>query len=45
MGYYALGMLDSQDVQFELGVDASRGETLIHGGTEPNVLGRASIGW
>ena len=42
---YTVGVLDSEDMQFELGVDASRRESPMHGGADSSVLGRASLGW
>ena len=42
---YALGVLDSQSLQFELGVDAQRRESPQAGGVNNGLLGRASIGW
>ena len=42
---YALGVLDSQSLQFELGVDAQRRESPQAGGVSNGLLGRVSIGW
>ena len=42
---YALGVLDSQSLRFELGVDAQRRESPHAGGTSNGVLGSASIVW
>ena len=42
---YALGVLDSQSLRFELGIDAQRRESPQAGGTSNGVLGRASISW
>ena len=42
---YTVGVLDSEDMQFELGVDASRRESPMHGGADNSVLGRASFAW
>ena len=41
----ALGVLDSQSLGFELGVDAQRRESPQAGGVSNGLLGRASIGW
>ena len=40
---YSLGVLDSRETKFELGVDAQRRESTIMGGN--GVLGRATVGW
>ena len=47
---YSLAALQTQDLQFELGVDAQRGESLISsgrrtGGADQRVLGRVTIRW
>ena len=42
---YALGLLETQSLNFELGVDAQRRENSMLGGADNGVLGRASIGW
>ena len=42
---YTVGVLDSEDMQFELGVDASRRESPMHGGADSSILGRAGFGW
>ena len=42
---YTLGVLDSESLRFELGMDAQRRESPMAGGTSSGVLGRASIGW
>ena len=42
---YSLGLLDTEDLRFELGVDAQRRENPQTGGTSKGVLGRATGGW
>ena len=42
---YALGLLESQSLNFELGVDAQRRENPMLGGAEKGILGRATLGW
>ena len=42
---YSLGLLDSQELRLELGVDAQRRENPQMGGVSNGVLGRATIGW
>ena len=42
---YALGLLDSEELQFEVGVDAQRQENQQMGAVSNGVVGRASIGW
>ena len=42
---YSLRVLDRESLNFELGVDAQRRESLMLGGTSNGVLGRASLGW
>ena len=42
---YALGVLDRQDLQFEVGVDAQRRESPEAGRVADGLLGRASIRW
>ena len=42
---YSLGLLDSQDLRVDVGVDAQRRESPMEGGTSDGFLGRATIGW
>ena len=42
---YALGVLQTEGLAFELGVDAQRRERPSLGGADNGVLGRASVGW
>ena len=42
---YSLGLLDSRDLQVDVGVDAQRRESPMEGGTSDGFLGRATIGW
>ena len=42
---YALGLLESRDLRFDVGVDAQRRENAQMGGADNGVLGRVSIGW
>ena len=42
---YGLGVLDRGQVSFELGVDAQRRESPMHGEASNGFLGRASLGW
>ena len=42
---YALGMLDRDDVNFELGVDAQRREMPTQGEASNGVMGHGTIGW
>ena len=42
---YGLGVLDRENLNVELGVDAQRRESPMVGGTSNGVLGRASLGW
>ena len=42
---YSLGLLESQGVRFDVGVDAQRRESPMEGGTSDGFLGRATIGW
>ena len=42
---YGLGVLDRGNVNFELGVDAQRRESPMHGEASNGFLGRASLGW
>ena len=42
---YSLGVLDSEDVQFELGVGAQRREDPMQGEASNGLLGRATLGW
>ncbi len=42
---YSLGLLNSEDLRLELGVDAQRRENPQMGGVSNGVLGRATIGW
>ena len=42
---YGLGVLDRDDVNFELGVDAQRRESPMEGGASNGFMGRATLGW
>ena len=42
---YSLGLLNSEELRLELGVDAQRRENPQMGGVSNGVLGRATIGW
>ena len=42
---YSLGLLDSQDLRVDVGVDAQRRESPMEGGTGDGFLGGATIGW
>ncbi len=42
---YSLGLLDSQELRLELGVDAQRRENPRMGGVSNGILGRTTIGW
>lgn len=42
---YALGLLDSEEPLFDVGVDAQRRENQQMGAVSNGVVGRASIGW
>ena len=42
---YPIGLLDSEELQFEVGVDAPRRQTQQMGGASNGVVVRASIGW
>ena len=42
---YGLGVLDRGNVNFELGVDAQRRESPVHGGASNGLLGRGTLGW
>ena len=42
---YGLGVLDRGNVNFELGVDAQRRESLMQGEASNGFLGRATLGW
>ena len=42
---YGLGLLNRENLNVELGVDAQRRESPMLGGTSNGVLGRASLGW
>ena len=42
---YSLGLLDSENLRFELSVDAQRRENPQLGAADNGVLGRATIGW
>ena len=42
---YGLAVLDRENLNFDLGVDAQRRESPMLGGTSNGVLGRASLGW
>ena len=42
---YGLGVLDSESLRFELGVDAHRRESPMRGGTDNEFLGQATLGW
>ena len=42
---YSLGLLNSEELRLELGVDAQRRETARMGGASNGILGRTTIGW
>ena len=42
---YGLGVLEQRSLNFELGVDAQRRESPMHGEASNGFLGRASLGW
>ena len=42
---YGLGVIEQGSLNFELGVDAQRRESLMEGGTSNGFLGRATLGW
>ena len=42
---YRLGVLDRESLNFELGVEAQRGNSSMLGGTSNGMLGRATLGW
>ena len=42
---YALGVLNRESLNFELGVDAQRRESPRQGSTDNGVVGRATVGW
>ena len=42
---YGLGVLEQGKLNFELGVDAQRRESAMHGEAGNGVMGRATIGW
>ena len=42
---YSLGLVNSEELRLELGVDAQRRESPQMGGVSKGVLGRATIGW
>ncbi len=42
---YGLGVLDRGNVNFELGVDAQRRESPMHGGASNGFMSRATLGW
>ena len=42
---YSIGLLDGEELQFEVSADAQRRETQQMGGAGNGVVGRASIGW
>ena len=42
---YGLGLLETESLNFELGVDAQRTESPLQGGTSNGFLGQASLGW
>ncbi|MCY4075402.1 MAG: fibronectin type III domain-containing protein [Acidobacteria bacterium] len=42
---YGLGVLERAQVNFELGVDAQRRESPMHGEASNGFLGRATLGW
>ena len=42
---YGLGVLDRSDVNFELGVDAQRRESPMHGEASNGFMGRGTLGW
>ena len=42
---YGLGVLERGPVHFELGVDAQRRESPMHGEASNGLMGRATLGW
>ena len=42
---YGLGVLEQENMNFELGVDAHRRENPMQGGADNGFLGRATLGW
>ena len=42
---YSLGLLDRQDLELELGVDAQRRESSFRNGADRQLLGRAAVRW
>ena len=42
---YGLGVLDTESLRFELGVDAHRRESPLEGGAGAGVRGRFTLGW
>ena len=42
---HSLGLLESQGLTFDVGVDAQRRENAQMGGSDNGVLGQVSIGW
>ena len=42
---YGLGVLDTESLRFELGVDAHRRESRLEGGADTGALGRVTLGW
>ena len=42
---YSLGLLDRQDLELELGVDAQRRESSFRNGVDRQLLGRAAVRW
>ena len=42
---YGLGVLDRGNVNFDLGVDAQRRESPMHGGASNGFMGRGTLGW
>ena len=42
---YGLGVLEQGQVNFELGVDAQRRESPMHGEASNGLMGRATLGW
>ena len=42
---YGLGVLEQEKLNFELGVDAQRRESPMHGEASKGFMGRAALGW
>ena len=42
---YGLGVLGTESLRFELGVDAHRRESPLEGGADTGALGRVTLGW